>query len=706
MLDRNIGKAKIIRDPNGVPHVYAATRVDGHFGLGYALAEDWLPEMMARYAWAIGDTARLPPDRIFELGIRDAALSDFHVALWNHAEEARLGFDRLDKVWQDALCAFSDGIGAYAAAKPQSWPEWAPPLQPWFPLALSRAFLWFFATHSALSALGRHGVAAVRGASVLDILDMDLMGSSNAWVIMPERTADGSLIHVTDSHAQFHGVGRMTAFRIDCAAFKAAGTTVIGLPWLLKGHSPFTAWGWTDGGNRVSDCYSIRLDGAPAGPGEAVDESAGDVDRSAADGTDASISNRIRHAVLNEVRSPIVAEANGEAYAVCTPYMHRAGATDALMFRLQEASDRQSVLGILESLDLPATNLIIGTADGMALFAKPGRIPKRNPPYDGTMVVPAECERGRWAGFHPFGSQVHIVNPSAGFVQNCNGSADVMFDAQNVDPSMYAKEVFGDAPGLDLWRSKRLRHLLAASSKHDLNSALKILHDELWPDVPLWKGRIAAARTACKRAGGGTDAAGDALLDAIARFDGRAARTSREALVFYIVMTSLAEEGSVLRSLAGDAALETAEMAGFVRALRSAALRIAELDAESPATLGSVFVARTEEEDVPVGGIIFRADDASFTTLRNMFCRPSGAGGRMALVYGQRQPQLTVFGAKPTSFWRLLNGRRDDAGVALNAAGARATGDGILFPTLFDEDELLGVAPPILEIDTLPAAQE
>ncbi len=542
---------------------------------------------------------------------------------------------------------------------------------------------------------------------MLDILDMDLMGSSNAWVIMPERTADGSLIHVTDSHAQFHGVGRMTAFRMDCAAFKAAGTTVIGLPWLLKGHSAFAAWGWTDGGNRVSDCYSICLDGASGGRSEAVHESTGEVvGPPAADGTGASMSNRVRYAVLNDVRSPIVAETDGKAYAVCTPYMHRAGATDALMFRLQEASDRQGVLGVLESLDLPATNLIIGTADGMALFAKPGRIPKRNPPYDGTTVVPAECERGRWAGFHPFGSQVHIVNPGAGFVQNCNGSADVMFDAGNVEPSMYEREIFGDAPGLDPWRSKRLRHLLGANSKHDADSALKILHDELWPDVPLWKDRIAAARTACRRTGVEIDAAEDALLDAIARFDGQAARTSREALVFYLVMTSLADEGTVLRRLAGDAPLEAAEMTGFLRALRSAASRIAELDAVSPATLGSVFVARTEEEDVPVGGIIFGAGDADFTTLRNMFGRPSGGSGRMALVYGQRQPQLTVFGAKPTSFWRLLNGRRDDAGVTLNVAGARATGDGILFPTLFDEDELLGVARSISEIDTLPAARK
>ncbi len=153
MIDRNIGKAKIIRDPSGVPHIYAATRVDGYFGLGYALAEDWLPEMMARYVRAIGDASRLPSERIRELGIRDAALSDFHAALWNHAEEARLGFDRLDKVWQDALCAFSDGIGAYAVAEPRSRPDWAPPPQPWFPIALARAFLWFFATHSLFPSL-------------------------------------------------------------------------------------------------------------------------------------------------------------------------------------------------------------------------------------------------------------------------------------------------------------------------------------------------------------------------------------------------------------------------------------------------------------------------------------------------------------------------------------------------------------------------
>ena len=68
------GKARIIRDGYGVPHIYGGTDADVAFGFGYAQAEDHLIPMLLAYRQAAG--------RLAEIKGRSAVESDHMALLW------------------------------------------------------------------------------------------------------------------------------------------------------------------------------------------------------------------------------------------------------------------------------------------------------------------------------------------------------------------------------------------------------------------------------------------------------------------------------------------------------------------------------------------------------------------------------------------------------------------------------------------------
>jgi len=120
---------EVLRDPYGIPHIFAASVEDAQFALGFVHAQDrlWQMEMnrrigAGRLAEILGPRA-LEADRFLRtLGVRRAA-------------EANLrGYD---KETTAALEAYAAGVNAFLATKPVLPPEFwllrAPAPEPWTP---------------------------------------------------------------------------------------------------------------------------------------------------------------------------------------------------------------------------------------------------------------------------------------------------------------------------------------------------------------------------------------------------------------------------------------------------------------------------------------------------------------------------------------------------------------------------------------------
>jgi len=115
--NQNIEKSwnySIIRDEYGVPHVFANTREELAYGVGYAIAEDrlWQADLFRREATG----------RLSELGIGNTSI-DFWARIHGYTtEENTQLFSAIQSPYREMIIAYAEGINQYiaeAAANPQ-----------------------------------------------------------------------------------------------------------------------------------------------------------------------------------------------------------------------------------------------------------------------------------------------------------------------------------------------------------------------------------------------------------------------------------------------------------------------------------------------------------------------------------------------------------------------------------------------------------
>ena len=136
----------IHRDPWGVPHIIADTEEAGFYGLGYAQAEDQLEFILNMFLAGRGELAAAFGDGTTSgFGgppTANAIATDVQSRVWRHVEEAQAGFERLSPQLQQNYVHYVAGMEAWMREHPDDTPEWAPDLEPWDPVVLSRFVLW------------------------------------------------------------------------------------------------------------------------------------------------------------------------------------------------------------------------------------------------------------------------------------------------------------------------------------------------------------------------------------------------------------------------------------------------------------------------------------------------------------------------------------------------------------------------------------
>jgi penicillin amidase len=108
---------QIVRDPYGVPHIYASTSYDLFYGVGYVTAQDRLSQLDLFRRAALGRLAEILPEMV-------EADKEARRSLYT-AEERMALFESLPASEQEILEAYRDGINAWLA-KVQANPSLLP----------------------------------------------------------------------------------------------------------------------------------------------------------------------------------------------------------------------------------------------------------------------------------------------------------------------------------------------------------------------------------------------------------------------------------------------------------------------------------------------------------------------------------------------------------------------------------------------------
>ena len=512
---------EVIRDPWGVPHIYASNSDDLFFAQGFVQAQDRL--------WQMDMYRRAGEGRLAEILGPEALEHDRAARLfkyrgpWSDAE-----FESYHPEGRRILEAFASGVNAYidhatAAGElpveyeltgltPEHWSAETPLLRiatampigdarnelrlaqdvvelgaaeanrranpsPYRDLVAPRGMDYSLITDEVIAGLGGFEGTIVRPPLVAPYTTWDAsrvsvnLGvqetspGSNNWALSGRLTASGQVIVANDPHRNVANPSLRYVVHIDAPGWTAIGSTEPVLPGIMIGHNGRVGWGLTIVGTDQSDVYVETVN--PANPDQVMFNGAWeplrieyDTVRVLGGGTEVLELKFSRH-------GPIFHEdpANNRAYAIRST-MQEPGTTGYLAaLRLNQVDTCMEFVEELAYYKHPTENMVCGDADGNISWQASALSPRREG-WHGRLPVPGTGGY-EWTGFRD--DLPTEINPERGWVATANH--DIHIHAPGYDPPLFFKR----AGGFDRW--ERLESVMSTIQNATMEDMKRLQHD-------------------------------------------------------------------------------------------------------------------------------------------------------------------------------------------------------------------------------------
>lgn len=320
VIDGLDGEVEIIRDDNGVPHIYATSIHDLFLAQGYVHAQD-------RF-WQMDTWRHIGTGRISEMFGEDQVETDSFLRAMGWGELAERQYDAASALGTEALDAYTAGVNAYISDRSPAElgfeytvlelvnHEYDPePWQPTDSIVWGKVMAWdlrgnmddeiarsmilddFTPDELALlypaypeeyPVIVRNSLPRVGGASLapFPVNALQTIGAnslenvarvdavtgnsglgvgSNSWVIGPDLTSTGAAILANDPHLGIRMPSIWYQVSLHCqpktsgCPLDVTGFSFAGMPGIIIGHNDQIAWGFTNLGPDVMDLYVERI---------------------------------------------------------------------------------------------------------------------------------------------------------------------------------------------------------------------------------------------------------------------------------------------------------------------------------------------------------------------------------------------------------------------------------------------------------------
>lgn len=545
---------EVIRDPRGIPHIYAANEPDAFYALGFVHAQDRLFQM---------DFARLLAQGRLSEVIGPATLeSDRFMRMLDVTGQVDASLQVMPARWRRQLEAYAAGVNAFLDGHKGAWPpeyvllrraperwdardsllwaklmslqlagNWrgeiarAKLLATWSPEMLAQIWPdWPADSATTLAALYRRFDWDKLAAALPAPLGPSQ--ASNEWALSGARTASGKPLLTNDPHLSLNAPDQWYLAHIETPSLQLVGATAPGAPAMVLGHNGRIAWGFTTTNADTWDLFVERLDPNDANRYLTPDGSQPFDTRTETikvkGQADAVVTFRsTRHGpVLSDLSASARAATPPEhVLALSMPALQIVDRTPGALFALNRATDWPSFVAALADWHAPMQNIVYADREGHIGFYSPALVPIRAK-GDGWLPQPGWTGEYDWTGYVPFADLPHELDPRGGSIANANN---------RIVPESYP--VFlsrdWDAP----YRAQRIRELLDARDAHDRESMAEMLRDDVSllarELLPSLRG-VAVTRPDSRRA-----------LSLLQAWDGRMDRLRPEALIFHAWMREL-----------------------------------------------------------------------------------------------------------------------------------------------------------------------
>ncbi len=449
------GTVEIVRDRDGVPHIFATTDHDAYFGLGYVHAQDRL--------WQMEFQRRIGAGRLSEILGAATLDTDKFLRTLGAYRAAKAAWSALSLEGQAGLQAYTDGVNSWLGEhhtlppefvlmriEPEPWTTtdslvWAKMLAwdlsgDWDMELLRLRLTQAIGTERAAQLLPSYPLSGTtiltdtaslsKTANALLKIDDSLQANlhlggldvgSNNWVVAGSRTETGKPLLANDPHlgTRIPSIWYLVELKGD--KLHAIGATLPGLPGIVIGHNERISWGVTNLGPDVQDLYSEHIN--PANPNQyevegrwedmnIVDEPIYVKDQGMP----------VRWAARSTRHGPLISDVSDTS----TPLALRWTVLDAgdttfdTFLGINYASNWDEFRETFRTFFGPSQNFVYADVDGNIGYIGPGHIPVRVLGDDGMLPVPGWDSKHEWRGWIPFDKLPQIYNPADGYIVTAN----------------------------------------------------------------------------------------------------------------------------------------------------------------------------------------------------------------------------------------------------------------------------------------------
>lgn len=506
----------IVRDAEGIPHIYAKSTGDAYFALGFVHAQDRL--------WQLELNRRIPAGRMAEILGPNAVDTDRFLRTLGVRRNAAAILANLAPATRAALDSYANGINAYLAQRsgplppeflltgtpaPAAWTaadsigwqtmmawdlgaNWTQELlrmrlsqrltleqinqflapYPGDPVVPTRDFTKLYRELAGTT----QQLAAV--AKIAPPSYIDGMGSNN-WVVSGALSKSGKPLLANDPHLGLSAPALWYFAHLSAPGLNVIGATLPGVPSVVLGRNDRIAWGFTNTGPDVQDLYIEHINPANPKQYQTPDGWADFVTRSE------TIKVKGQADVIMEVRDtrhgpvitgalPIIDKARLDAKNYVIAFAWTALRPDDLTLqagmKFNSARNWQEFLDGAKDFGSPQQNIVYADVDGNIGYVAPARIPIRKPENDlkGLAPAPGWDARYDWTGFIPFDQLPQRYNPASQRIISANEKI-----VGNDYPYFLTSE------WVLPYRAKRIAELIEAKPKHDIGSFGEIQKDHV-----------------------------------------------------------------------------------------------------------------------------------------------------------------------------------------------------------------------------------
>ncbi|HUL96095.1 MAG TPA: penicillin acylase family protein [Usitatibacter sp.] len=496
---------EIVRDKEGIPHIFAKDARDGWFAMGYVHAQDRLWQMEFQRRIGAGRLSEFLGERAYEV---DRLMRTLGIA-----RMAERIVERMDAPTRANLEAYADGVNAFLDAQPPLPVEFQVfRIQPerWKP---ADTMAWLLVMAWDLSSNWRTELARVRLAATLgpkraqefmppypgdpewplpdfgklyaeiDPLAGALLAAtpaheeavgSNNWVVDGTRSETGKPLLANDPHLGLQAPSLWYLAHVSTPQGNVVGGTLPGVPFVVLGHNDKVAWAFTTTNADTQDLFVERV--VRADPesyetphGRAKFEVRDEVIRVGSEERHLRVRSTRHGPVISDV-VPSAQKAAPEGHVLALQWtalteenhVARAG------FAIDAARSADELVAAGRDFSAPVQNVLYADTSGRVGLIVPGLVPVRRADNEamGRVPVPGWDARYDWQGFVPHEQMPAIRNPASHVLVTAN---------HKITPPGY--KPFISVDWFPPYRAERIEEMLAARPKHSLDSFARIEAD-------------------------------------------------------------------------------------------------------------------------------------------------------------------------------------------------------------------------------------